>query len=74
MVIKSVWGAEADQNVPQREAALATATAGVDRLKNQLTFAQIECDRSQKLVAEQAGTQERFDLATRNLDIVRWYI
>lgn len=62
---------EAEQNVPQLQATLSAATADVERLTNQLAFAQADFDRNEKLLKEQAGTQEVFDQSTRNLNVAK---
>lgn len=62
---------QAIQNVPQLQATLTGATADVERLTNQLAFAQIEYDRNKKLAEAEAATREKFDEATRNLNIAQ---
>ena len=60
--------AEAEQTVKQLKAALDKAVAAVERVKAQVSLAQIEYDRQSTLFEKKVVAQTVLDVATRNLD------
>jgi HlyD family secretion protein len=60
--------AEAKANVAAEKAKLAIDEASIVRCKSELELANIEVERSRKLVAERAGSQEDFDTRKTAVD------
>ena len=63
--------AEAEQTVKQLKAALDKAVAAVERVKSQVSLAQIEYDRQSTLFEKKVVAQSVLDVATRNLDAAK---
>src|SRR5262245_7988548 len=56
--------AEANSNVAAAQEQIAVSNASIVRRKSEINLAKIEVDRSQKLVAENAGSQRELDVRT----------
>lgn len=63
--------AEAEQNVPQLQAAYDAALAAVEKAKGQLAEAASENERNRTLFGKTALSQEDFEKSTRNLEIAK---
>src|SRR5215813_10412450 len=63
--------AEANQKVAAAREEMAVAKAAIDRRKSEIQLAQIERDRSRKLVAERAGSQRELDVRVTALQTTK---
>ena len=63
--------AEAEQTVKQLKSALDKAVAALERVKAQVSLAQIEYDRQSTLFEKKVVAQSVVDVATRNLDAAK---
>jgi len=63
--------AEAEANVQAAEERLALARASIIKQRSEIKLAEVQLNRSRKLVAEHAGSQQELDVRQTQLDTTR---
>ncbi len=63
--------AEAEANVQAAEERLALARASITKQRSEIKLAEVQLDRSRRLVAQHAGSQQELDVRQTQLDTTR---